>query len=94
MFCFTGTGNSLYVAKCLETEPINNDKRINKYHYFEEIDLEQADYAVMMDSLEYMEDDAAYIKKMCGKIKKGGFFSSRFRHSHFFFTYILTLRQK
>lgn len=52
----------------------SDDERINKYHYFEEIDQEQADYAVMMDSLEYMEDDAAYIKKMCGKIKKGGYF--------------------
>lgn len=23
MFCFTGTENSLHVAKCLETEPIS-----------------------------------------------------------------------
>lgn len=52
----------------------SDDERISKCHYFEEIHLEQADYAVMMDSLEYMEDDVAYIKKISGKIRKGGYF--------------------
>lgn len=28
------------------------------------------DYAVMMDSLEYMEDDAGYIRDMVRKIKR------------------------
>lgn len=52
----------------------SDKKRIKKYHYFEEIPLESIDYAIMMDSLEYMEDDVEYVSKMSKKIKEGGYF--------------------
>ena len=52
----------------------SDDERINKYHYLEEIPEESVDYAIMMDSLEYMEDDVDYVRKMSDKIKKGGYF--------------------
>ena len=52
----------------------SNNDRIKKYHYFEEIPLESIDYAIMMDSLEYMEDDVEYVRKMSNKIRKGGYF--------------------
>lgn len=52
----------------------SQDARIQKYHYLEEIEQEGVDYAIMMDSLEYMEDDVAYIRKMASKIRKGGYF--------------------
>ncbi|WP_286082548.1 hypothetical protein [Parablautia intestinalis] len=55
-------------------DKISDDKRIHKYHFLEEMKEEWADYAVMMDSLEYMEDDAGYIRDMVRKIKKGGYF--------------------
>lgn len=52
----------------------STNERISKHHFFEEISQESIDYAIMMDSLEYMEDDAAYVKKICGKIRSGGYF--------------------
>ena len=52
----------------------SDDERIKKYHYLEEIPVESVDYALMMDSLEYMEDDAGYVRKMSEKIRKGGYF--------------------
>lgn len=52
----------------------SDDKRIRRYHYLEEVREEWVDYAVMMDSLEYMEDDVEYIRKMVRKIRNGGYF--------------------
>lgn len=51
-----------------------DDGRIHKYHYLEEIEGKNFDYAVMMDSLEYMEDDVLYIRNMTEKLKMGGYF--------------------
>lgn len=48
--------------------------RIHKYHFLEEIKKDQVDYAIMMDVLEYMEDDVDYIRKMTARIKGGGSF--------------------
>lgn len=52
----------------------SGDGRIHKYHFFEEIPQKSIDYAIMMDSLEYMERDAAYVKKISREIKSGGYF--------------------
>lgn len=50
------------------------DDRIYKYHYLEDTQAESVDYAIMMDSLEYMEDDVEYVRKVSRRIKKEGFF--------------------
>lgn len=47
---------------------------IHKYHYLEEIEAGKFDYAIMMDSLEYMEDDVAYVTKVSSRLRKGGYF--------------------
>lgn len=52
----------------------SEDDRIHKYHYLEDVQAEGVDYAMMMDSLEYMEDDVEYVRKISQRIKKGGFF--------------------
>lgn len=49
-------------------------RRIHKYHRLEDVEPNTVDYAIMMDSLEYMEDDVEYVRKMTQRIKKGGFF--------------------
>ena len=46
--------------------------RINKFHYLEEVP-DGMDYAIMMDSLEYMPKDREYVKALCGKVKEGGY---------------------
>lgn len=46
--------------------------RIQKFHYLEEVP-DGMDYGIMMDSLEYMEDDAAYVRTLSGKVKRGGY---------------------
>lgn len=40
----------------------------------EDIEVKDVDYDIMMDSLEYMEDDVEYVRKMAQRIKKGGYF--------------------
>lgn len=52
----------------------SEDKRIHKYHYLEEVGEEMFDYAMMMDSLEYIENDAEYVRKISRRIKEGGYF--------------------
>lgn len=47
---------------------------IHKYHYLEEIGVQKFDYAIMMDSLEYMEDDVVYVSKVSSRLRKGGYF--------------------
>lgn len=56
--------------KELEAEENN----ICKYHYLEEIKVKVFDYAIMMDSLEYMEDDVDYVTKVSSRLCKGGYF--------------------
>lgn len=68
------SGNQVYAVDIAYKSMDPEDKRIHKYHYLEEIDVKSVDYAVMMDSLEYMEDDAGYVRAVAEKIKKGGFF--------------------
>lgn len=46
--------------------------RIQKFHYLEEVP-DGMDYGIRMDSLEYMEDDAAYVRALSGKVKRGGY---------------------
>lgn len=52
----------------------SDEGRIHRYNYLEEIPDGKYDYAIMMDSLEYMEDDAAYVKKVTERLRKGGWF--------------------
>lgn len=52
----------------------SEDERIQKYHYLEDVQAQEVDYAIMMDSLEYMEDDVEYVRKVSQRIRKGGFF--------------------
>lgn len=52
----------------------SESERVYKYHYFEEIRKDSFDYMMMMDSLEYMEDDVEYIKKLVRKLEKNGYF--------------------
>lgn len=68
------SGNQVYAVDTAYKSMEAEDRRIHKYHYLEEVDAESVDYAVMMDSLEYMEDDAGYVRAVAEKIKKGGFF--------------------
>lgn len=66
--------NQVYAVDTAYKEMDSKDKRIHKYHYLEDIEVKAVDYALMMDSLEYMEDDVEYVRKMAGRIKKDGFF--------------------
>ena len=52
----------------------SEEKNIHKYNYLEEIEDQKFDYAIMMDSLEYMEDDVAYVAKVTSWLRKGGYF--------------------
>ena len=52
-----------------ETE--NN--RIHKFNTLEEISENNFDFVVMMDLLEYLEDEAEYIRQLSEKIKPGGY---------------------
>lgn len=51
---------------------VPDEPKIEKYHYLEEVPGGM-DYGIMMDSLEYMPEDAAYVRSLCGKIKSGGY---------------------
>lgn len=44
---------------------------IQKFRCLEEIEEDGFDYALLMDSLEYMEDDMEYITQLCNKLNKG-----------------------
>ncbi|MCM1542278.1 MAG: class I SAM-dependent methyltransferase [Blautia sp.] len=66
--------NQVYAVDTAYKDMDSEDARIHKHHYLEEVDVDAVDYAVMMDSLEYMEDDAAYVRSVARKIRKGGFF--------------------
>lgn len=66
--------SQVYAVDTAYKELNSEDSRIHKYHYLEEMDVKTVDFAVMMDSLEYMEDDAGYVRSVSEKIRKGGFF--------------------
>lgn len=53
-------------------ESVPDYPRIEKFHYLEEVP-DEMDYGIMMDSLEYMPDDAAYVRALGKKIKSGGY---------------------
>ena len=48
--------------------------RIHKFRALDQIEEEGFDYCIMMDSLEYMEDDAAYVRAMAEKLRPNGCF--------------------
>lgn len=48
------------------------EPRVDLYHRLEEVP-DRMDYGIMMDSLEYMPDDAAYVRAFRDKIKNGGY---------------------
>lgn len=57
-------------------EYLTNDAEhdILRYDSFDKLPAENDfDYAVMMDSLEYMPDDAEYLRMLASKLKKGGY---------------------
>lgn len=47
----------------------SEDDRIHKYHYLENAQAEGVDYTIMMDSLEYMENDVEYVRKVSRRSK-------------------------
>lgn len=51
----------------------SNNQKEKKFRCLEEIEENDFDYAIMMDSLEYMEDDVEYVKELGGKVKEGGY---------------------
>ena len=53
----------------IKEEKCNN---IYKYRTLESVNEANFDYAIMMDSLEYMTDDISYIKSLTNKIIDGG----------------------
>ena len=67
-------GSQVHAVDIAYKDVKTKSKRIHKYHYLEDIKAENVDYAIMMDSLEYMEDDVEYVRKMTERIKKGGYF--------------------
>lgn len=65
--------DTVYAVDIGYTEKGNKNNRVYQYNYLEEIQDNDFDYALMMDSLEYMEDEAGYIRKLSDKIKSGGY---------------------
>lgn len=51
----------------------NKDQREKKFRYLGEIVENDFDFAIMMDSLEYMEDDEEYVKELCSMVRGGGY---------------------
>lgn len=47
--------------------------KVHKYNALERVPENDFDYAVMMDLLEYIEDEAEYIRKLSSKVKSGGY---------------------
>lgn len=56
------------------TDLSSKHSQIHKYLYMDELPERSLHYAIMMDSLEYMEDDTAYVRKVSRKLIKGGYF--------------------
>ena len=66
--------DAVYAIDIAYRDRTSESRRVHKYHYLEEIQEKSFDYAIMMDSLEYMEDDVEYVRKITDKLKKGGYF--------------------
>lgn len=62
----------VYAVDLEYDKSIPDEPKVSKYHYLEEVP-DGMDYGIMMDSLEYMPDDAAYVRALSQKIKKGGY---------------------
>ena len=62
----------VYAVDLEYDESVPDYPRIKKFHYLDEVP-DGMDYGIMMDSLEYMPEDAAYVKALSDKIKKGGY---------------------
>lgn len=60
-----------YAVDLAYDESVPDYPRVHKFHYLEEVP-DGMDYGIMMDSLEYMPDDAAYVKALSEKLQKGG----------------------
>lgn len=63
----------LYAVDIGYSNKDSDNNKIQKFNYLEEIQENNFDYALMMDSLEYMDDDVAYLKKLCNKLKPGSY---------------------
>lgn len=56
-----------------DKEDSKENNKVRKFNMLEEIPENDFDYALMMDSLEYMEDEAAYIRQLSDKLKSGAY---------------------
>lgn len=66
--------DELYAVDLAYKDLVSEETNIHKFHYFEEIGNQKFDYAIMMDSLEYMENDVDYVTKVSSHLRKGGYF--------------------
>ena len=66
--------DEVYAIDLAYKDLTSEEKNIHKYHYLEEIEIDKFDYAIMMDSLEYMENDVEYVTKISNRLRKGGYF--------------------
>lgn len=66
-----------------ENDP--GEERIHKSRYLENVTADKVDYALMMDSLEYMENDAEYIRSLSANLVWGGISSLHCRHTRLCF---------
>lgn len=64
--------DTAYAVDLEYDETVPDYPRINKMHYLEEVP-DGMDYAIMMDSLEYMPEDRKYVKALCDKVREGGY---------------------
>lgn len=60
-----------------DTSKINyiktKSKNVNLYSSIEDLDVKDADFALMLDSIEYMPNESSYISDLAKKIKAGGY---------------------
>lgn len=64
--------HAAYAVDLEYDESVPDYPRIKKFHYLEEVP-DGLDYGIMMDSLEYMPNDTAYVRDLSRKIKAGGY---------------------
>lgn len=57
----------------MTTVSMRGGGKIRKFRCPEEIGDDGFDYALLMDSLEYMEDDMEYITRLCEKLNRGAY---------------------
>ncbi len=66
------TKDSVYAVDLEYDASVPDYPRTVKCHYLEEVP-DKMDYGIMMDSLEYMPEDEAYVKALGDKVKRGGY---------------------